>query len=380
MQMSRIGFLINPIAGMGGRVGLKGTDGVVDKAMELGAQPTAHLKAGETLRELHRLLEQSAASRGLQWVTCSGRMGADALTEAGFTGVETAYEAGEPPTADDTKAAVRRFLTRGVDLILFCGGDGTARDICSVTRQDVPILGIPAGVKMYSGVFGVSTARTAEILIGFLDGRLGASEADVLDLDEKKYRQGEWCVRLYYGALTPYEPTYTQSQKMLIEESTDAEVKQEIARHLLEEIEADPDVLFLLGPGSTVRSVGEMLEIDKTLLGIDAVLNARIVGKDLNEHQILELLDHHPRRKLVLSPIGAQGFILGRGNLPLTPEIVRAIGAENIIVVATPAKLVRTPVLRFDTGDRALDAELGATGFFPVVIGYRLRRMGKVVV
>lgn len=375
-----IGFLINPIAGMGGRVGLKGTDGVVDKAVELGAQPMAHLKAGETLRELHRLLENSSVSHSIQWVTCSGRMGADALTQAGFTGVETAHEAGEPPTADDTKAAARRFLDRGVDLILFCGGDGTARDICSVTARDTPVLGIPAGVKMYSGVFGVSTTRTAEILIGFLDGHLGASEADVLDLDEDRYREGEWCVRLYYGALTPYEPTYTQSQKMLIEESTDAEVKQEIAKHLLEEIEAGPDVLFLLGPGSTVRSIGEMLEIDKTLLGIDAVLDARIVGKDLNERQILELLDRHPHCKLVLSPIGAQGFILGRGNLPLTPEIVRAIGGENLIIVATPAKLARTPLLRFDTGDVALDAELGATGYFPVVIGYRLRRMVKVVV
>lgn len=378
--MKRLGFLINPIAGMGGRVGLKGTDGVVDKAIELGAQPTAHLKAGETLRELHRLLEQSAVSSGIQWVTCSGRMGADTLTEAGFTGIETAYEAGEPPTANDTMAAVRRFLERRVDLILFCGGDGTARDICSVDGQGTPILGIPAGVKMYSGVFGVSTARTAEILMKFLEGRLASAEADVLDLDEERYRQGEWFVQLYYAALTPYEPTYSQSGKMLIEEISDAEVKLEIARHLLEEVKASPDVLFLLGPGSTVRSIGEMLGIDKTLLGIDAVVDARIVGKDLNELRILEVLDRYPCRKLVLSPIGAQGFILGRGNLPLTPKAVRAIGRENIIVVATPAKLARTPFLRFDTGDAALDHDLAASGYFPVVIGYRLRRMVKVVV
>lgn len=378
--MSKIGFLINPIAGMGGRVGLKGTDGVVDQAMELGAQPTAHLKAGETLHALRRLLEQSTGPTDIQWVTCRGRMGAEALQAAGFTEIEVAYKAAEPPTADDTKAAVNRFLDAGVDLILFCGGDGTARDICSVAGQRTPILGIPAGVKMYSGVFGVSTARTAEILVGFLDGRLGTSEADVLDLDEDRYREGEWSVRLYYAALTPYEPTYTQSQKMLIEESTDAEVKREIARHLLEEIEGSLGVLFLLGPGSTVRSIGEMLDIDKTLLGIDAVLDARIVGKDLNERQILDLLDRYPRCKLILSPIGAQGFILGRGNLPLTPEIVRAIGAGNIIIVATPAKLARTPLLRFDTGDASLDAELAASGYFPVVIGYRLRRLARVAV
>lgn len=376
----RIGFLINPIAGMGGRVGLKGTDGVVEKAMELGAEPTAHLKAAETLRELRRMLDQSTVPRSLHWVTCSGRMGAGGLRAAGFSDVETVYEAGEPSTADDTKAAVRRFLDSGVNMILFCGGDGTARDICSVAGRETPILGIPAGVKMYSGVFGVSAARTAEILVGFLEGRLDVSEADVLDLDEERYRQGEWFVRLYHAAVTPHEPTYTQSGKMLIEESTDAEVKREIARHLHEEIEASPDVLFLLGPGSTVRSIGEMLDIDKTLLGIDAVLDARIVGKDLNERRIRDLLGRYRSRKLVLSPIGAQGFILGRGNLPLTPDVVRAIGGENIIVVATPAKLARTPVLRFDTGDAALDAELAASGYFPVVIGYRLRKLVKVVV
>lgn len=378
--MKRVGFLINPIAGMGGRVGLKGTDGVVDMAMELGAQPTAHLKAAEALREARRLLEQSAQPPVIAWLTCAEKMGADALQQAGFNAFETAFDPFDPPSAEDTKAAVRRFLDEGVHLILFCGGDGTARDICSVAGRDVPMLGIPAGVKMYSGVFGVSTARTAEILAGFVQGRIGVSEADVLDLDEEQYRRGLWFVRLYYAALTPYEPTYTQSAKMLIEESSDAEVRREIASHLLEEIEAEPDVLFLLGPGSTVRSVGDMLEIDKTLLGIDAVVDGSIVGKDLNECRILDLFGRYPPRKLVLSPIGAQGFILGRGNLPLTPEIVRTMGGENIIVVATPTKLARTPVLRFDTGDAALDAELGAGGYFPVVIGYRLRRMVKVVV
>jgi predicted polyphosphate/ATP-dependent NAD kinase len=378
--MMRIGFLINPIAGMGGRVGLKGTDGVVDQAIELGAQPIAHRKAAETLGKTCWLLEQSAEPPAVEWATCSGNMGADALRGAGFTDFETVLEAADPPSTDDTKAAARQFMESEVDLILFCGGDGTARDICGIVGRNTPILGIPAGVKMYSGVFGVSTARTAEILVGFLEGRLGVVEADVLDLDEERFRRGEWFVRLYYAALTPYEPTYTQSGKMLIEETSDAEVRWEIASHLLEVIEAEPDILFLLGPGSTVRSVGDLLGIDKTLLGIDAIVDGAIVGKDLNERQILDLFDRYTHRKLVLSPIGAQGFILGRGNLPLTPGIVRAIGGENIIVVATPAKLARTPVLRFDTGDAALDRELAAGGYFPVVIGYRLRRMVKVVV
>lgn len=378
--MRKIGFLINPIAGMGGRVGLKGTDGVVDRAMELGAMPTAHLQAAQTLRELGHLLAGAPQAHAIRWLTCAGPMGADALRAAGFADVETVHALAGPPSADDTKAAVRRFLEAGVDLILFCGGDGTARDICSVAGREVPILGIPAGVKMYSGVFGVSALRTADILIGFLDGRLKASAADVLDLDEDRYREGEWAVRLYYAALTPYEPTYTQSQKMLIDEATDAEVKQEIAQYLEEEIAASPDVLFLLGPGSTVQSIAQVLKVDKTLLGIDAVHGGRIVGRDLNEKAILDLLERYPRRRLVLSPIGAQGFVVGRGNRPLTPDIIRAVGADNIIVVATPAKLARTPLLHFDTGDGVLDAVLAANGFVPVVIGYRLRRLARAAI
>ena len=375
---TRIGFLVNPIAGMGGRVGLKGTDGVVDRAIALGAEPVAHKKAGETLAELRRLLDHSLSSIAIDWFTSSDDMGADCLKAAGFAAFEVVYEAGRMTTGKDTTAAVRRFLERGADLILFCGGDGTARDVCSVTGHDTPILGIPSGVKMFSGVFGTNTVRTAEILFGYLDGKLATATVDVLDLDEERYRQGEWSVRLYYSALTPYEPTHTQLAKMIIAEASDDEVKQDIAEYLREEIDAQPDTLFLLGPGSTVQSVGHALKIEKTLLGVDAAAGGRLVGTDLNERQLLGLFEDYPRRKLILSPIGAQGFVLGRGNLQLSPEVVNRIGIKNLIIVATPAKLARTPVLRFDTGDAALDARLVAPGYLPVVIGYHSRRLVKV--
>lgn len=378
--MSRIGFLINPVAGMGGRVGLKGTDNVVQAAIELGARPTSHRKAEETLSKLKALLDISGQDLGIDWLTCSGCMGANALRAAGFTKFETVYEAPDDTSDADTKAAAGRLLALGVDLILFCGGDGTARDIVSVVAQHVPILGIPSGVKMYSGVFGISAARTAEILLAFLEARIEAAPADVLDLDEEKYRRGEWDVRLYYAALTPYEATLTQSAKMLVTEATEAEVKEEIASYLREEIEARPGELFLLGPGSTVQAIGKVLGIDKTLLGVDAVVDGRIVGKDLNERGILALIARFPRRALVVSPIGAQGFVLGRGNQQLSPEVIRKIDHRDIVVVATPAKLARTPVLRFDTGDAVLDAALAKTGYVPVVIGYRRRRLAKVEV
>jgi len=375
----RIGFLINPIAGMGGRVGLKGTDNVVEEALRRGAVPVASGRAAETLYLLRSALDHKSQEKSVEWLTCSGAMGEEALHEAGFGAISIVHEVIGTPTACDTLAATRAFIKTGVDLILFCGGDGTARDIASLTKEATPILGIPSGVKMFSGVFGVTPARTAEIFIGFLAGDLPLARVDVLDLDEERYREGEWAVRLCCSAHTPYEPTYTQSAKALIAESTDAAVKADIAEYLQEEIWARPQTLFLFGPGSSVQAVVESLGCDKTLLGVDALFAGEIVGRDLNEKGILQLLERHPSAELILSPIGAQGFVLGRGNLQISPDVIRQIGPENLTVITTPAKLKRTPVLRFDTGDRALDAELTNRRYISVVTGYRRRRLTSVM-
>ncbi len=377
--MKRIGFFINPIAGMGGRVGLKGTDGVVvEEARALGAQPVAPQRAAEALGELARLLLSVSGLAPIRWLTCSGIMGEETLRSAGFfeENIEIVHTTPGEPTADDTRDAVRSFLMRDVDLIFFCGGDGTARDICRVGgRFKVPILGIPSGVKMYSGVFGTNPVRTAEIVFAFLQGQLTTAQADVLDLDEARYREGEWKIQLYHAALTPYEPMYTQSAKALIEDTGDTAAKDAIAEYLLEQFQREEAELILLGPGSTVKSVGDRWGVEKTLLGIDAVVDAKLAGKDLNERQILDLLGEFKKRKLLLSPIGAQGFVLGRGNLQLSPGVIRAIGLENIIVIATPAKLAHTSVLRFDTGSVALDYELTREKYIRVVTGYRRRRL-----
>jgi len=233
-------------------------------------------------------------------------------------------------------------------------------------------------VKMYSGVFAATPAAAAEVFVAYVTGRLSVAEVDVLDLDEERYRRGEWAVRLYYSALTPFEPSLVQASKVVIDEASDADVKEEVAAQVAEEVAAHPETLFLLGPGSTVQVVARNIGVEKTLLGIDALAHGRLVGRDLDEEGILELLDCYPDRRLVLSPISAQGFVLGRGNLQLGPRAVSMIGRANIVVVATPAKLARTPCLRFDTGDVALDAELAGDGFMPVLIGYHRRRMVPV--
>ncbi len=375
---SRVGFVINPIAGMGGRVGLKGTDDVVDRAIALGAEPTANEKAHEMLSQLHTLVTTAGPPMELEWLTCAGAMGADALSVAGFVNVSILYEPGEETSAGDTRSAVRRFVDAGAELIVFCGGDGTARDVSAVAGDAVPVLGIPAGVKMYSGVFGITPALTAQILFDHLAGKLDVAEVEILDIDEERYRQDEWAVRLYTTASTPFEPSLTQTAKALITEAGEREVCEDIADEVIERLEAGPGALVLLGAGSTVGAVARRLGVDKTLLGIDAVIDGRRIGADLNEQQLLRLLDEQPRCVLVLSPLGAQGFVLGRGNQQLSPEVVGRIGPTNVIVIATPAKLRRTPVLRFDTGDRTLDAAFAQRGYLQVVTGYHLSRLVKV--
>ena len=374
----RIGFIVNPIAGMGGRVGLKGTDGVVDAAVALGAAPIAPAKAARTLARLRDILDAEKPSPTITWLTCSGPMGEEVLRAAAFQDITVIHATAATPSVDDTVAAARAFVRANAELIVFCGGDGTARDIAAVAKRDVPILGIPSGVKMYSGVFGVTTIRTAELIAGYARGEIPLAEVDVVDLDEDRYREDEWAIRLFCTAVTPYEPTLTQVAKALITEVSDRTIKAEIAEDLCEVIHSKPDAIFLLGPGSTVKAIANGIGVDKTLLGIDALRNGQLIGNDLNEAGILELLESDANAHLVVSPIGAQGFVLGRGNLQISPDVIRTIGIDKLIVVATPAKLQRTSGLRFDTGDADLDAEFIAKGYISVTVGFHRRRMVAV--
>ena len=364
--MPRVGFLVNPIAGLGGRVGLKGTDGVADEAVRRGATPTAPSKAEAMLRALVAMPQAKAFA----WLTCSGPMGEDVAEKVGIPH-EVVHRCASPTTAADTTRACEEFLRRKVDLIVFVGGDGTARDIAAVVGSTVPIVGVPAGVKMHSAVFGMHPASVAAILADFADGRTASVEAEVLDLDESEYRQGRWVVRLYANAKTLHEPTLIQTGKMMFEELPDMDARDAIAEHVIEEMEEGPETLFLLGPGGTMDHIKRALGIRGSLLGIDAVKGKKLVAANLDEKEILALLDTHGTAKLVLSPIGAQGFVVGRGNLEVSPAVLRRVGLTNVIVVATPDKLRHTPALRVDTGEPDLDREFAAKEYLFVVQGYR---------
>lgn len=371
--MPRIGFLVNPIAGLGGRVGLKGTDGVEGEARRRGAAPVSPGKAEEMLRAL----AANPNARSIAWLTGSGPMGEEILARVGLA-ANVVHKCSPPTTADDTTRTCAAFLEGGVDLIVFVGGDGTARDVTSVVGTTVPIVGVPSGVKMHSAVFGLHPHSVAAILADFAEGATATVDAEILDLDEEAYRRGDWVVRLYATAKTLQEPTLIQTGKMMMEELPEVDARDGIAEHVIEEMEENPDILYLLGPGGTLDHVKRKVGIRGSLLGIDALKGRQLVAADVDEAAILRLLDAHPTAKIVLSPIGAQGFLIGRGNQEISPTVLRRVGLGNVIVVATPGKLRHTPTLGVDTGDPELDRQFAEREYLFVVQGYHETKVHPV--
>jgi predicted polyphosphate/ATP-dependent NAD kinase len=363
--MKRIGLIVNPVAGMGGPVGLKGTDGRVEEARQRGAVPHAMERARITLALLAR-------EKDLHFLTCSGAMGEDVLRTSGVRDFRVLYTFSGESSARDTKAAARRFEEAGVDLVLFCGGDGTARDIFEVTGRGVPLLGIPAGVKMYSAVFAIDPAVAAE-LVRESDGK-NLRDSEILDVDEEAYRNGVLKTRIFGIARTPAITGKVQPAKQVYEEPDEERAKQEIARFLQEVML--PGTLYILGAGTTTEAIAHRLGVQKTLLGVDAIKDGVLVAADADEMALFELAEREKDVRIILSPIGAQGFILGRGNQQVSPRVIRQVGRKNLIIAATPHKLAELPELFVDSGDAILDAEFGNS--IPVISGYRIAQRKKI--
>ncbi len=359
-KAGKIGFLINPIAGMGGSVGLKGTDGLAGEAKARGARP----RAAERARACLFLLSREAEA--LLFFTASCEMGERALQECGLH-YGVVYEATRETSSTDTKAACHAFLEKGVDLILFCGGDGTARDVACIAGS-VPILGIPAGVKMHSGVFAVSPQAAAELALGFVLGGLKARETEIVDVDEELYRAGELRTKLYATARTPYLPVLVSERKRIYSSASEEEFKDQIAL-FASEFMRDGSA-YIVGAGTTTSRIAERLGIEKTLLGVDVIQNGNLIIRDAGEKDLLGLLDREKSVKIILSPIGAQGFILGRGSQQVSASVLRRVGRENLIIVSTPHKLAELSHLLVDTGDAELDRCLAGKRL--VVTGYRI--------
>jgi len=360
--MVKIGFLVNPIAGMGGKVGLKGTDGMIEKAKELGAKNVSFSRANIFFEEMSKYDLDN-----IEWITCTAPMGEDVLSN--YFIYKLAYFAPSHTQGSDTIKACNKFMEEGCELIVFCGGDGTARDVYSAVDANIPMIGIPSGVKMLSGVFAINPESAAEVVEMFATGRASVKDAEIVDLDEEEYRKDNFAFKVFGIGKTLFEGNYMQSSKMLIKGAEEEEIKEDIARTLVEDM--GDDTLYLLGAGSTLGVVGKELGIDKTLLGVDAFKAGEMIGKDLNEKGLLEILKEHEKVKLVLSPIGAQGFVIGRGTQQISPEVIKRIGLENILIVSTPAKLRTIKQLLVDTGDIHLDNMFNKKRYLLVIIGYR---------
>ena len=369
--MYKIGFIINPIAGMGGRVGLKGTDGAdtLARATELGATPQAHLRAGEALAKLNSFAPE------IRLFTPPGIMGEMAAREAGFEPNVIGTIDLNNTTSRDTTSFAKQMLEKEIDLLLFAGGDGTARDICSAIERDVPALGIPAGVKIHSAVFAANPAKAGELAVSFLkNSQRRTVEAEVMDIHEEDYRRGILNARLYGYMSIPQSRSLLQGGKRG-SPTTDTYDQEAISQSIVEMME--PDTCYIIGPGTTTRAIMEKLELENSLLGIDLVKNGKLLGKDLREDQLLELIAGK-KIKLIVTPVGGQGFLLGRGNQQISPKVLKKVGKENIIIVATQRKinsLFAKPLL-IDSGDPQLDVAL--SDYYTIITGYKQQIIYKV--
>jgi len=360
--MKTVGFIVNPIAGMGGAVGLKGTDGreVLERAIIFGAKPMSPARAESFLFELAPMKER------LRLIVGTGKMGEDEARNCGFT-FTVLGKRRKRTIAEDTIEVAKKIADVGVNLLVFCGGDGTARDVLNAVDTKLPVLGVPTGVKMHSAVFAVGPQAAARIATEFLWQKLPLREAEVMDVDEEAFREDRLSAKLYGYMLIPYEPSFIQGAKMA-NPMTESALRNQaaIAIYVIEEMKSD--VVYIVGPGTTTRTIADLLDEKKTLLGVDLFCNKKLIANDVNEKQILKKTKGK-HAQIIVTPIGGQGFIFGRGNLQISPAVIQQVGRKNIVVIATEDKIKKLKKLRVDTGDPNLDHKL--EGEIKVITDYK---------
>ncbi len=363
----RIAVVVNPDAGLGGRLGFKGSDGRAAEARAAGAEDRAGPRMKLCLEHLVKISQTP-----IELLAWDGRMGGDwipsSYTSTGITPEITSAEV----TAEFVKS-------HEPDLFLYAGGDGTTRDIVeALGDRDTPLVGVPGGVKMHSGCFATTPKAAAEVVWSFVTGDLMVARTEVMDLDEEVYLKGEWKVRMYGEAFTPASPRWMQGAKEQVQRESEEETLEAMSSHVGNLVEENPELMIIWGSGGTLRQMCKLLGYESTLLGIDIQHNG-MMHKDLNEQGLLEIISQHQGKKLLLlSPMGGQGFLIGRGNLQLSPNVLREIGIENILGIATPAKLLGLSEVRIDTGEEELDREIRDRKYLKLLQGYRTTRVIRV--
>ena len=362
----RLGVLVNPYAGIGGALALKGSDGahIREKALAMGAEKKANEKMAKALSIL------TALNNKFTIVTAGGEMGEQVCRTLGLPFEVVYHPESEPTEGQDTERAAEVFLGCNLDLIVFAGGDGTARNVCRVVGNKLPVLGVPAGCKIHSGVYCVTPSAAGQVISKMIAGEIVSEmDGEVRDIDESAFRNGKVIAKHYGEMRVPAELTYVQAVKMGGRED-EALVLDDIAASISELIEASPETYFVMGSGSTVGAIMEYMGLNNTLLGVDIVKDNQVIANDVTANELLTITRNKPTQ-LIVTVIGGQGHILGRGNQQLSPEFIRSIGKENIHIVATKQKLLslNNKPLRLDSGDTELDAMLA--GKFSIITGYR---------
>lgn len=370
-QPGKIGLIINPLAGIGGAVGLKGSDGIAvqEKARQLGAQPRAMQRTLTVLKSL------AGAGIPVEIYCYAGEMGADVVVAAGLEPVLIGTP-GSPTTAADTRLAARTLVEQGIELIVFAGGDGTARDIAESVHPDTAVIGIPAGVKMYSAVFANSPATAGKLLINYLHGTAGTmTAAEVMDIDEGAFRKGVVSPKLYGYLKVPNLPAMIQGPKAPTR--GEQESQNAIARNVIEQM--DSGTCYIIGPGTTTRAIMDLLHLESTLTGIDVVKDKTLVRLDVDERLLLEIAEEG-RCKIIVTPIGGQGHLFGRGNLPISDEVIRRAGVSNIIVIATPGKLasLHGEPLKIDLNNKQIETLFPK--YLKIITGYNEKTIYPIAV
>jgi predicted polyphosphate/ATP-dependent NAD kinase len=368
--MRKVGLIVNPVAGMGGRVGLKGTDGidVLKEAIKLGAMKEAPAKA---LRGIEKLLP---IKDDIIILTCSGDMGENQCRNLGFN-VRVILDSVGSTTSQETIAGASIMEKEKVELLIFVGGDGTARDIYKGVGNRIVTLGIPAGVKIHSPVYASTPEKAGDLALLYLKGEnIVVKEEEVIDIDEEAFRKNEVRTRLFGYLKVPYKKEYLQNKKAptpLREEENQKAIALDIIDNMMD------GLYYIIGPGTTTRAIMEGLNLPYTLLGVDIIKDKKLIRSDCSEKHILQTVGNS-KSKLIITPTGGQGYLLGRGNQQISDKVVKKIGKENIAIISSNSKIVELggkPLLIY-TGDK--DTDLMLEGYYRIKVGYGIDIMYRV--
>ncbi|WP_455280587.1 ATP-NAD kinase family protein [[Eubacterium] cellulosolvens] len=366
----KLGLIVNPIAGMGGSVGLKGTDGneILKKAIQLGAIPRSHIRTVEALKEL------SPIKSSIELYTYPHEMGEEEVRASSHTPKVLGSIIEDNTTSIDTKNAAKDMLNLKVDLILFVGGDGTARDIYEVVGDKIPVLGVPAGVKIHSSSFAINPKAAGSLAAKFLQGLIKLRDAEVMDIDEEAFRQNVLSAKLYGYLKVPHEEQMIQNAKigsMPSQRETMESIAWEVINNMKE------DYYYIIGPGTTTKSILKKLNLQYSLLGVDIIYQKKLIASDVNENQILKII-YGKKAKIVITVIGGQGYLFGRGNQQISSNVIKKVGKDNIIIVASEDKIIslRGNPLLVDTNDEEINKML--KGYFRITTGYQRSMIYKI--